>query len=121
MAGVKANNVVPAPGAMVSPQAPGMVPDWTSVPTHVGEVAAPAGPRVRPISQYGTAESIACVFEKKPANQMEAADFEQANASFEELRKVNPANLTPIRPLPPIGEILAVLPGDAIQRLSDGE
>jgi hypothetical protein len=106
MAGSMTGKSVPAPGAMTSPQAPGMVPDWTTVPTHVGEAPPPAATRVRPLTQYATAEEL-------------AVDFEQAPASFEELRKDHPANLPPLRPGPPLGQAVPIEAGDEPQPLPE--
>jgi hypothetical protein len=111
--------VTPAPGGMIAPHQPGMQPDWTRVPTHEGEPIPPARVKVRPLTQYGTAEEMVGVFKQKPADQLEPADFEQAPASPEEMRHSDPALLTPIRPLsaawrtPAIdaGETPPVLPG----------
>ncbi len=120
MAGSKTARVVPAPGAMVSPQAPGMVPDWTTVPGHIGEPTPAATTKVRPLSQYGTAEELAGVFKRKPMDQLEPADFEQADASLEELRKANPADLSPIRPAAALGQRVAVEPGEETKELGTG-
>ena len=108
MAGSMTGKTVPAPGAMTSPQVPGMVPDWTTVPNHVGEAHPAAQAKARPLTQYGTAEELAGVFTRKPMDQLEPTDFEQAPASFEELRKTSPANLTPIRPGVPLGTVPAL-------------
>jgi hypothetical protein len=119
MAGSMTGKSVPAPGAMTSPQAPGMVPDWTTVPTHVGEAPPPAATRVRPLTQYATAEELAGVFRRKPEEQLEPVDFEQAPASFEELRKDHPANLPPLRPGPPLGQAVPIEAGDEPQPLPE--
>ncbi len=119
MAGSKTARVIPAPGAMVSPQAPGMVPDWTTVPTHTGEATPAAQAKVRPLSQYGSAESLAEVFTKF-GDAIQPTDFEQADASYEEVRKQLPSNLTPRRPRPPLGQ--AALEGGAVTpELTSGE
>lgn len=88
----------PAPGATVSPQKPGMTPYRSTVPGHVGEPVGPAGSTLRPLTQYGTAEAIMHVYTRKPESEVEPADFEQADAAFEEIRKADPAALPPIRP-----------------------
>jgi hypothetical protein len=103
MAGSITGNVIPAPGAMVSPQAPGMRPDRTTIPTHVDEPTPPVTVKVRPLTQYGTAEELIDAFRQKPMDQLKPSDFEQAPATAEEMRKANPLDLTPIRPLPPLG------------------
>lgn len=118
MAGSKTARVTPAPGAMVSPQIPGMVPDYVTIPTHVGESTPPATSKVRPLSQYGSAESLARVFARY-GDEITPEQFEQADASLEELRKVDPANLTPRRPRPPLGTALEA--GEAPKELISGE
>ena len=115
MAGSVTGNVIPAPGGMVSPQAPGMRPDRTTIPTHVDESIPPAAVKVRPLTQYGTAEELMDVFRRKPMAQLEPSDFEQAPATAEEMRKANPAELTPIRPLPPLAS------GELIPEIGPGE
>jgi hypothetical protein len=100
---------------MVSPQAPGMRPDRTTIPTHVDESIPPAAVKVRPLTQYGTAEELMDVFRRKPMAQLEPSDFEQAPATAEEMRKANPADLMPIRPLPPLGS------GELIPEIGPGE
>jgi hypothetical protein len=103
----------PAPGARLSPQQPGMTPDRSSVPGHVDKpVGRPASKR-RPLTQYGTAEEIMRVFKKTPEEQLEPGHFEQATASYEELRKAYPRELPPVRPARPTlaaGEEPAALP-----------
>jgi hypothetical protein len=39
------------------------------------------------------------VFRRKPGDEMQPSDFEQAPASGEEMRSASPALLTPVRPL----------------------
>jgi hypothetical protein len=88
-----------APGANRSPQVPGQVPDRSSVPDHgVLPVAMPTAEVRRPRAEYGTAQSIMGVYQAKDGNDTDPARFEQATASYEELRKANPALRTPVRP-----------------------
>lgn len=88
-----------APGAVRSPQMPGEVPDRSSIP---GEdalpVPPPAGPVVRPLTEYGSAQRIMGVYSATDGNEDDPARFEQATASYEEMRKANPALRTPTRP-----------------------
>jgi hypothetical protein len=107
VAGSMTGRTIPAPGAMTSPQAPGMVPDRTTVPGRVDEPTPVATRKIRPLTQYGTAEELARVFTRKPINELEPADFEQADASLEELRKADPAALTVIRPAGALGQASA--------------
>lgn len=104
-----------APGASVSPQRPGMTPDRSSVPGHFStRVSAPSTKR-RPLSQYGTAEEIMRVYKRESEDKITPKHFEQATASFEELRKADPAMLPPARPAQP------PLPAaDEPQALADG-
>ncbi|MEA2528741.1 MAG: hypothetical protein QOG89_385 [Thermomicrobiales bacterium] len=89
-----------APGAAASPQMPGQVPDHSTVPGHFStRVARPAGPVRRPLTQYGTAEAIMQVL-PAPDEEPQPAEFEQATASGEELRKAYPWQLPPASPTP---------------------
>jgi hypothetical protein len=54
-------------------------------------------PVLRPLTQYGTAEEIMDVF-PAPDDEAEKAEFEQATASVEELRKAYPWQLPPEGP-----------------------
>ncbi|HKG24193.1 MAG TPA: hypothetical protein VKB09_01020 [Thermomicrobiales bacterium] len=89
-----------APGAAASPQIPGQVPDRSTVPGHFStRVPRPSGPVRRPLTQYGTAQEIMGVF-PAPNEEAEKAEFEQATASVEELRKAYPWQLPPEGPTP---------------------
>ncbi len=92
-------NVPGAPGGTWSPQVPGQVPDRSSVPDH-GElpVELPTDGTHRPISEYGTAQRIMGVYEATDADRNDPARFEQATATYEEVRKADPSLRTPIRP-----------------------
>jgi hypothetical protein len=90
----------PAPGAAASPQMPGQVPDRSTVPGHVGErVPRVVRPIRRPLTEYGTAQEIMHVF-PAPDEEPQPAEFEQATASVEELRKAYPWQLPPTGPTP---------------------
>ncbi len=121
MAVAKSGKNLPTPGAMSSPQTPGATPNYTTIAGHIGEATPAATNKVRPLSQYGSAEELAGVYKRKPMDQIEPADFEQADASSEELRKVDPANLTPVRPLPGPGSNPAIAAGAATSELPSGE
>jgi hypothetical protein len=89
-----------APGAVASPQMPGQVPDRSTVPGHFStRVSRPIGPVRRPLTQYGTAQEIVHVY-PAPNEEPAIAEFEQATASGEELRKAYPWQKTPRRPTP---------------------
>lgn len=92
-------NFPQAPGAVRSPQIPGQVPDRSSVPEH-GElpVAMPTEPVRRPKVEYRTAQRIMGVYSAKDGNDRDPARFEQATASYEEVRKADPSLRTPMRP-----------------------
>ncbi len=77
----------PAPGGSHGSLAPGMAPDRSTVPGQFSERNAKATSVVRPLTQYGTAQELAGVFHRVPADKMKSTDFEQADASFEEVRK----------------------------------
>jgi hypothetical protein len=90
-------NKTPAPGAISSPQEPGQVPDRSTVPGHFSTRVTRAQSVRRPNVQYGTAEEIMKVF-RKHGQEITPEQFEQATASFEEMRKADPAALPPVRP-----------------------
>ena len=90
-----------SPGGNVSPQRPGMTPDRSNIPGFFSTRVPKATGKQRPLSQYGTAEEIMQVFTRVPDAEMKPEDFEQANASFEEVRKGNLALLPPKRPAQP--------------------
>lgn len=88
-----------APGASRSPQVPGQVPDRSGVPDHgVLPVPMPEGEVRRPLVEYGTAQRVMGVYTKWDGDPSDPARFEQATASYEELRKANPSLRTPVRP-----------------------
>jgi hypothetical protein len=110
------------PGARMSPQMPGQVPDRSGVPGH-GQLPIAAHPGAeRPLTQFGTAEEIVGVYAVDPNDPEQAtnpARFEQAAASYEEMRKADPSLLTPVRPRP--GYDLAALPHVAAGEAAPGE
>lgn len=89
-----------APGAVDSPQMPGEVPDRSTIAgQYTTHVEASPDPR-RPLVEYQTAQRIMGVYRADPGQEREPARFEQATASFEEMRKADPALLPPARPAP---------------------
>lgn len=87
-----------APGATLSPQAPGQVPDRSEVP---GEGALPVPPADNPrppLTEFGTAQRIARIHAPRDGNEEDPSRFEIGAASYEELRKAYPALRTPVRP-----------------------
>ncbi len=90
----------PTPGAIESPQEPGQVPDRSSVPTQ-GQVPVPADPiGRRPLTEYGSAQRIMHVYTAEPGQENDPARFEQATATYEEIRKAYPALRTVESPSP---------------------
>lgn len=91
-----------APGAVKSPQVPGEVPDRSSIPDEGVLPVPPAsvqGEPMRPLTQYGTAQEIMGVYEKKDIDDPER--FEMQPPSPEEQRKAFGHQLrTPRRPTP---------------------
>jgi len=88
------------PGATISPQHPGMVPDRSTVPGHSSRRVPPTASVRRPLTEYGTAQRIMGVFAATPGAEGDPNRFEQATAAYEELRKAYPAQLPPVRPAP---------------------
>jgi hypothetical protein len=90
----------PAPGAVRSPQVPGQVPDRSGIPGH-DRLPVPKATQPRPpLTEFGTAQRIMRVFELAPDQADNPARWEQATASYEELRKADPSLLSPFRPAP---------------------
>lgn len=87
----------PAPGGYASPQEPGQVPDRSTVPGHHSLRVPKPRHVLRPLTQFGTAQEIMKTF-RKHGDEITPEQFEQATASFDELRKANPADLPPVRP-----------------------
>ncbi len=116
------SSVPPAPGGNRSPQVPGQVPDRSSVPDHgVLPVAMPTAEVRHPITEYGTAQRIMGVYGATDENATDPARYEQATASYEEMRKANPSLRTPVRPTP--GYALADgkrVASASLQALADG-
>ena len=57
----------------------------------------------RPLTEYGSAQRLLGLFTPAPGTELQASDWEQGPSSTEELRKADPALLTPIRPLGGVG------------------
>jgi hypothetical protein len=92
-----------APAATTSPQLPGMTPDQPALPGRPrGSLPTLASNR-RPLSEYGSAQRLLGLFTPKPGMELQASDWEQGPSAMEELRKADPALLTPIRPLGVVG------------------
>jgi hypothetical protein len=88
-----------APGATASPQLPGATPDTPNMPGKPRGSQRPLGSNRRPLTEYGSAQRFLRLFTPEPGVDLEASDWEQGPAAFEEMRKSDPAQLTPFRPL----------------------
>jgi hypothetical protein len=92
-----------APAAMSSPQLPGMTPDQPALPGRSRGSLPPLASNRRPLSEYGSAQRLLGLFTPAPGTELQASDWEQGPSATEELRKADPALLTPIRPLAGVG------------------
>src|SRR5215203_7481178 len=92
-----------APAATTSPQLPGMTPDQPALPGRTRGSLPPLASNRRPLSEYGSAQRLLGLFTPKPGMELQASDWEQGSSAMEELRKADPALLTPIRPLGGVG------------------
>ena len=93
----------PAPAATSSPQLPGMTPDQPDLPGRPRGSLPPLASNRRPLTEYGSAQRLLGLFTPEPGTELQAADWEQGPSSTEELRKADPALLTPMRPLGGVG------------------
>ena len=89
-----------SPGAISSPQHPGEVPDRSTVPGQFATRVRRATSVRRPLTEYGSAQAIMDVYAAPPGKELDPSRFEQATASYEELRKAYPAQLPPDHPAP---------------------
>jgi len=80
-----------------------MTPDQPELPGRPRGSLPPLVSNRRPLSEYGSAQRLLGLFTPAPGTELQASDWEQGSSSTEELRKADPALLTPIRPLPGIG------------------
>jgi hypothetical protein len=76
-----------------------MTPDDPDLPGRPRGSLPPLASIRRPLTEYGSAQRILRLFTPAAGVTLEAADFEQGPASKEEVRKADPALLTPFRPL----------------------
>lgn len=88
-----------APGASNSPQQPGATPDTADLPGRTRGDFDRLLVNRRPLTEYGSAQRLLGLYTPAPGQHLTAADWEQGPSSFQELRKLNPGNLTPRRPL----------------------
>ena len=92
-----------APAATSSPQRPGMTPDQPDLPGQSRGSLRPLSSNRRPLTEYGSAQRLLGLFTPEPGTELQASDWEQGPSAMEELRKADPALLTPIRPLAGVG------------------
>ena len=115
----------PAPGATSSPQIPGMTPDDPDLPGKERGTLPPLASNRRPLTEYGTAQRFLRLFTPAPGTTLEASDWEQGPAAMEELRKADPALVTPIRPLSGyalgIGRIAPAVAPEALAAIGDAQ
>jgi len=76
-----------------------MTPDDPDLPGRTRGTLPPLASDRRPLAEFGSAQRILHLFTPAPGTTLEAADWEQGPASKEEIRKADPALLTPFRPL----------------------
>ncbi len=93
----------PAPAATSSPQRPGMTPDQPDLPGRSRGSLPPLASNRRPLTEYGSAQRLLGLFTPEPGTELQASDWEQGPSAMEELRKSDPALLTPDRPLGGVG------------------
>ena len=112
-----------APAATTSPQRPGMTPDQPDLPGHSRGSLPPLVSNRRPLSEYATAQRLLGILSPPPGEEMQASDWEQGPSAFEELRKADPALLTPVRPLSGhglgIGRSTPAITGEALEAIGD--
>ena len=112
-----------APGAVSSPQLPGMTPDDPDLPGRGRGTLPPLTSNRRPLTEYGSAQRFLRLFTPAPGTELEASDWEQGPSAGEELRKADPALLTPPRPLGgyglEIGRAAPSIAPEALEALGD--
>jgi hypothetical protein len=80
-----------------------MTPDQPALPGRARGSLPPLVSNRRPLSEYGSAQRLLGLFTPEPGTELQASDWEQGPSATEELRKADPALLTPIRPLGGVG------------------
>lgn len=114
-----------APGAEHSPQRPGETPD---TPDLIGKPRGSMQPLAsvrRPLTEYGTAQSILGMYTFAAGAEIKPEDWEQGPSSGEEQRKAHPALLTPERPLAGyglgLGRAAPELPVEVLEAIGDAQ
>jgi len=112
-----------APAATSSPQRPGMTPDQPALPGRPRGSLPPLASNRRPLTEYGSAQRLLGLFTPEPGTELQASDWEQGPSAMEELRKADPALLTPIRPLGGvglgIGRSTSAIAAEALEAIGD--
>jgi len=112
-----------APAATTSPQLPGMTPDQPALPGRSRGSVPPLASNRRPLTEYGSAQRLLGLFTPEPGTELQPSDWEQGLSSTEELRKADPALLTPIRPLGGvglgIGRSTSAIASEALEAIGD--
>jgi hypothetical protein len=80
-----------------------MTPDQPDLPGQSRGSLRPISSNRRPLTEYGSAQRLLGLFTPEPGTELQASDWEQGPSATEELRKADPALLTPIRPLGGVG------------------
>lgn len=112
------------PAATTSPQRPGMTPDQPDLPGRPRGSLPPLVNNRRPLTEYATAQRLLGIFTPRPGEEMQASDWEQGASAMEELRKADPALLTPVRPLRGqalgVGRSAPAIAPEALDAIGDG-
>jgi len=115
----------PAPGAEHSPQRPGETPDAPDLLGKPRGSAQPLASVMRPLTEYGTAQSILGMYTFPAGVEVKPEDFEQGPSAQEEQRRAHPALLTPARPLSGyglgLGRSAPELPSEALEAVGDAQ
>lgn len=113
-----------APGAVLSPQIPGLTPDDPDLPGYGRGSLSPLASNRRPLTEYATSQRLLRLFTPAPGTELTAADWEQGAASNEELRKADRSLGTPERPLGGyglgLGRTISAIPSEALAAVGDG-
>jgi hypothetical protein len=114
-----------APGATNSPQLPGATPDNPDLPGWSRGSTRPLASNRRPLTEYGSAQRLLRLFTPEPGADLTPSDWEQGPSAGEEVRKADPALLTPFRPLEGyglgIGRSVPALPAEEFEALSGAD
>jgi hypothetical protein len=98
-----------------------MTPDDPDLPGRARGTLPPLASDRRPLTEYGTAQRFLRLFTPEPGTALQASDWEQGPAAREELRKADPALVTPVRPLGGVGlgRAASLIAPEAIEAIGD--